>query len=85
MKAPRRQTLIGLGNGSGLAVTVARYATPSGRDIQNQGIEPDQRLAGPEPLDPGGSNDSWLDSAATSLVARLEETPKAQPAPVMQP
>lgn len=79
------QTLIGLGNGSGLAVTVARYATPSGRDIQNQGIEPDQRLAGPEPLDPGGSNDSWLDSAATSLVARLEATAPAQPAPAMQP
>ena len=79
------QTLIGLGNGSGLAVTVARYATPSGRDIQNQGIEPDQRLAGPEPLDPGGSNDSWLECAATSLVARLEATAPAQPAPAMQP
>ena len=79
------QTLIGLGNGSGLAVTVARYATPSGRDIQNQGIEPDQRLAGPEPLDPGGSSDSWLECAATSLVARLEATAPAQPAPAMQP
>ena len=82
------QTLIGLGNGSGLAVTVARYATPSGRDIQNQGIEPDQRLAGPEPLDPGGSNDAWLESAATSLVARLDATPKARqdhPAQAVQP
>lgn len=79
------QTLIGLGNGSGLAVTVARYATPSGRDIQNQGIEPDQRLAGPEPLDPGGTNDAWLECAASSLVARLEESTKAQAAPAMQP
>jgi len=79
------QTLIGLGNGSGLAVTVARYATPSGRDIQNQGIEPDQRLAGPEPLDPGGSNDAWLESAATSLVARLEASVPAQPAQAVQP
>lgn len=72
------QTLIGLGNGSGLAVTVARYATPSGRDIQNQGIAPDQLLAGPEPLDPGGSNDSWLEAAAASLVARLEAAPPNQ-------
>jgi carboxyl-terminal processing protease len=79
------QTLIGLGNGSGLAVTVARYATPSGRDIQNQGIEPDQRLAGPEPLDPGGSNDAWLESAATSLVARLEASVPAHPAQAVQP
>jgi carboxyl-terminal processing protease len=37
------QTLINLSDGSGLAVTVARYLTPSGRDIQNQGIEPDVR------------------------------------------
>jgi len=79
------QTLIGLGDGSGLAVTVARYATPSGRDIQNQGIEPDQRLAGPEPLDPGGSNDSWLESAAASLVARLEAAAPAQPTAKIQP
>jgi carboxyl-terminal processing protease len=33
------QTLIPLGDGSGLAVTVARYLTPSGRDIQAVGIE----------------------------------------------
>ncbi len=79
------QTLIGLGDGSGLAVTVARYATPSGRDIQNQGIEPDQRLAGPEPLDPGGSDDAWLESAATSLVARLEASPQAPSAQAVQP
>ena len=71
------QTLIGLGDGSGLAVTVARYATPSGRDIQNQGIEPDQLLPGPEPLDPGGKTDAWLERAADSLVARLEGTPTA--------
>ncbi|MBW4581624.1 MAG: PDZ domain-containing protein [Tildeniella nuda ZEHNDER 1965/U140] len=30
-----------LGDGSGLAVTIAKYLTPSGRDINKNGIEPD--------------------------------------------
>ena len=66
------QTLIPLGDGSGLAVTVARYLTPSGRDIQNQGIEPDQPLAEPEPLNPGGDNDGWLAQAEALLVRAIE-------------
>ncbi len=66
------QTLIPLGDGSGLAVTVARYLTPNGRDIQNLGIAPDQALPAPEPLNPGGEEDNWLDQASTALLARLE-------------
>ena len=67
------QTLISLGSdGSGLAVTVARYVTPSGRDIQNLGIEPDQLLPEPEPLDPGGSGDDWLEAGLTALAGQLE-------------
>jgi carboxyl-terminal processing protease len=69
------QTLLPLGDGSGLAVTVARYLTPSGRDIQNQGIEPDMRLASPEPLNPGGKEDSWLREAETMLLQRLRVPP----------
>ena len=65
------QTLIPLGDGSGLAVTVARYLTPSGRDIQNQGIAPDVALPQPEPLNPGGEGDRWLEQATTLLVERL--------------
>lgn len=68
------QTLIPLGDTSGLAVTVARYLTPSGRDIQNQGITPDLVLPEPEPLDPGGEADSWLDAAGRLLASRLEAT-----------
>ncbi|PSB14660.1 peptidase S41 [filamentous cyanobacterium CCP2] len=34
------QSVRGLGDGSGLAVTVAKYLTPSNRDINEQGIEP---------------------------------------------
>ena len=62
------QTLISLGgDGSGLAVTVARYVTPSGRDIQNLGIEPDRPLPQPEPLNPGGDDDAWLEAALAAL------------------
>jgi len=66
------QTLLSLGDGSGLAVTVARYLTPAGHDIQNLGIAPDQPLDPPEPLDPGGEGDGWLGQASRLLVARLE-------------
>ena len=66
------QTLIPLGNGSGLAVTVARYRTPSGRDIQHLGIEPDQLLPTPEPLAPGGREDTWLEAALDHLLAEAK-------------
>ncbi len=35
------QSVRPLGDGSGMAVTIARYLTPSGRDIHKHGIEPD--------------------------------------------
>ncbi len=38
------QSVRGLGDGSGLAVTVAKYLTPSGRDINQAGIEPDIKI-----------------------------------------
>jgi carboxyl-terminal processing protease len=38
------QSVRGLGDGSGLAVTVAKYLTPSGRDINHAGIEPDVKV-----------------------------------------
>ncbi|AFY76198.1 MAG: S41 family peptidase [Hydrococcus sp. C42_A2020_068] len=34
------QSVRGLGDGSGLAVTIAKYLTPSGRDINKHGIDP---------------------------------------------
>jgi carboxyl-terminal processing protease len=34
------QSVRGLGDGSGLAVTIAKYLTPSGRDINHAGIQP---------------------------------------------
>ncbi|HEY9728144.1 MAG TPA: S41 family peptidase, partial [Chroococcales cyanobacterium] len=42
------QSLFDLADGSGLAVTVAKYETPSHRDIHKQGIKPDLEVS----LDP---------------------------------
>ncbi len=39
------QTVVKLGDGSGLKLTVARYYTPSGRSIQADGIQPDIVMA----------------------------------------
>jgi carboxyl-terminal processing protease len=38
------QTVLPVGDGSGLKLTIARYYTPSGRSIQAKGIEPDVNL-----------------------------------------
>ncbi|MDY7023279.1 MAG: S41 family peptidase [Cyanobacteriota bacterium] len=38
------QSVRGVGNGSGLAVTIAKYFTPDGRDINNEGIQPDIKV-----------------------------------------
>ncbi|CAA9215933.1 Carboxyl-terminal protease [uncultured Coleofasciculus sp.] len=35
------QSVRGLGDGSGLAVTIAKWLTPKGRDIQKSGLTPD--------------------------------------------
>ncbi len=66
------QSLTTLSDGSGLAVTVAGYLTPSGKDIQGNGIEPDRVLDMPEPLNPGGDEDRWLKDAELLLGADLD-------------
>ncbi len=67
------QSLTNLSDGSGLAVTVASYLTPSGRDIQNLGIDPDRLLEMPEPLNPGSDEDRWLLDAELILQATLDK------------
>ena len=69
------QTLLPLGDGSGLAVTVARYLTPNGRAIQGQGLEPDEPLSSAEPSGSsiGSDDDAWLRSAEEALIKQLEE------------
>jgi carboxyl-terminal processing protease len=43
------QTVIPLGDKTGLKVTIARYYTPNGRSIQAKGIEPDFELLAIDP------------------------------------
>ncbi len=67
------QSLTNLSDGSGLAITVASYLTPSGRDIQNLGIDPDRLLEMPEPLNPGSDEDRWLLDAELIMQATLDK------------
>ena len=66
------QSLSTLSDGSGLAITVAGYQTPSGRDIQSLGIEPDRFLDDPEPINPGSAEDRWLNDAESLMGANLD-------------
>ncbi len=43
------QTILPLGDGSGIKVTIARYYTPTGRSIQAKGITPDVNLLAADP------------------------------------
>lgn len=67
------QGVFGLANGGGLALTVARYETPSGTDINGAGLQPDleQRLP-PRWLTSDMPEEAW-DAAR----ARLAEGPGA--------
>jgi carboxyl-terminal processing protease len=58
---------------------VAGYVTPSGRDIQGQGITPDRLLDQPEPLNPGGEGDRWLTDAARVLEAIIDRQTAESP------
>ena len=40
----------------------------------NLGIEPDQLLPAPEPLEPGGRDDRWLEAALSQLAQNLVES-----------
>ena len=68
------QTLMPLGDGSGLAVTVARYLTPNGHPIQGVGLQPDHELEGSGPNGSliGGDEDPWLRAAAAALERQVE-------------
>ncbi|WP_390623229.1 carboxyl-terminal processing protease CtpZ [Synechococcus lacustris] len=69
------QTMLALGDGSGLAVTVARYLTPNGNPIQGVGLMPDQLLSAPEPQGSslGSDEDQWLQAASSQLLLQLSQ------------
>lgn len=70
------QSLFDLADGSGMAVTIAKYETPLHRDINQAGIEPNQVIEGPPPPPIGdrsaaGKEDPQYDAAVQTLVASL--------------
>jgi carboxyl-terminal processing protease len=65
------QSLFDLPNGAGLAVTIAKYETPSHKDINKLGITPDQTVeSSVEQRKQFGTNQDAQYSAAVALLAQ---------------
>lgn len=75
------QTVVDLDDGSGLKITVARYQTPSGRIIQDQGIKPDIVVPAKPPKDDKPEVEAAVepDAAVAEEITRRERG--AKPAP----
>ncbi len=74
------QKIFPLPNGSALKVTTAHYHTPSGKDINKLGIEPDVKVEMPaQKL--GATDDAQYEAAVTQVVgelnARVSPVPRA--------
>jgi carboxyl-terminal processing protease len=67
------QSLKSLGEDSGIAITVASYLTPNGKNIQGQGITPDKLLDLPDASEYGSADDKWVKNAELFLESLLEE------------
>ncbi|MBM5807211.1 MAG: PDZ domain-containing protein [Cyanobacteria bacterium M_surface_10_m2_179] len=75
------QSVRGLSDGSGMTVTIAKYLTPSGRDIHKHGIDPDVRakLSATDAQklrleDLGTSKDSQYRAAESNLLKQVKGT-----------
>jgi len=67
------QTIIPLGAGNGaLALTTARYYTPSGRSIQAQGIAPDIEILQDVPAELKGRMDTMAESQMRGHLSAAE-------------
>ena len=67
------QSLKGLGEDSGMAITVASYLTPKGNNIQGKGIIPDIILDFPEASEYGSSEDKWVKNAEIYLNSLFDK------------
>ncbi|MHB1245251.1 MAG: S41 family peptidase, partial [Sulfuriferula sp.] len=83
------QTVLPLGNGTGIKLTTARYYTPKGRSIQNKGITPD--IVVEEGKVTGADNDPNLNIREVDLDRHLNNPqtttskPAAAPAVIITP
>ncbi|MCC6139105.1 MAG: PDZ domain-containing protein [Nitrospira sp.] len=69
------QTILPLGDGSGLRLTTAKYYTPKGRSIQSTGITPDivVKLPAPTPAKDGKSGEQSPDAKAVKPAQGKEK------------
>ena len=67
------QSLKSLGEDSGIAITVASYLTPKGKNIQGEGITPDKFLDLPDAAEYGSSDDKWVRNAELFLESLLDK------------
>ncbi|OLP19088.1 peptidase S41 [Leptolyngbya sp. 'hensonii'] len=87
------QSVRGLGDGSGMAVTIAKYLTPKGRDINKHGIDPDivlelseaQRQYLSQNRDKIGSSADPQYSKALEVLTRKIATAKGAPVQPIKP
>lgn len=77
------QTVLPLGNGTGIKLTTARYYTPAGRSIQNKGITPD--IVVEEGTVTDGVRDPNLDIREADLERHLVNPQTDADKPVVQP
>ncbi|MFA6074508.1 MAG: S41 family peptidase [Negativicutes bacterium] len=64
------QTIFRLGDGTGIKLTIAKYATPLNRFIDGIGVEPDIKVA--LPVNATAANDTQLDKALEILKSKLK-------------
>ncbi len=78
------QTVLPLGNGTGIKLTTARYFTPSGRSIQAKGITPDI-IVEPGKVVSGSDGDNLLGIHEADLENHLSNPNPASPTPAKKP
>ena len=65
------QTVMGMGDGTAVKLTIAKYYTPKDRSINGTGIEPDVKIELPESKD-GVARDTQQDKAVEILKGKLK-------------
>lgn len=71
------QKIFSLPDGSGVKITTAHYHTPKGKDINEVGIEPNQKVEF-EGRSFAGDDDAQFISAANQLLAEIKRVEEAQ-------
>lgn len=74
----RVQTIMPLQDGSAVAITTAKYLTPSGTDIHKKGIEPDIKVEAPDTFEVGDlKTDVQLAKALQVLKVKMGILPES--------